>query len=465
MSSLPDGWEERALLEIVSDISYGYTAKSNRDRGDARMLRITDIQNDKVDWNTVPFCEISGAQKGKYALRKMDLVFARTGATVGKSFLIREPVQDAVFASYLIRVRCVQSGMANYLKRFFDSPAYWNQITEISAGIAQPNVNGSKLGALKVPLAPLPEQKRIADKLDAVLTRVDACRERLDRVPAILKRFRLSVLAAATTGRLTQDWRTADEGMEGWSETSFATVIRELRNGLSPKPAEHPPGSKILRISAVRPGKVDLTDHRFLNVGAALTEQYALRAGDLLFTRYNGSLEFVGVCALVRAEPVGYVYPDKLIRVRLDESKALPEYIEIAFGGDQVRRQVEAFVKSSAGQKGISGADLKTTRLRFPPLDEQREIIRRVQTLFAFADRLDGRLAQARATADRLSPAILAKAFRGELVPQDPNDEPASELLKRLAEGRSTTGTVTKNSRGRKTTRAVEDEEESSVAE
>src|SRR5262245_7583761 len=158
-------------------------------------------------------------------LQKWDLVFARTGATVGKSFLIRDNVRDSVFASYLIRVRTFQSDVARYLSRFFDSPIYWNQITEFSAGIGRPNVNGSKLKNLRIPLAPFNEQKRIADKLDAVLARVDTYRDRLDRIPAILKRFRQSVLAAATSGKLTEEWREGKElSTEFWQQTVFESV-------------------------------------------------------------------------------------------------------------------------------------------------------------------------------------------------------------------------------------------------
>ncbi len=204
---LPEGWAVTTLDHIASDVSYGYTAKSNQDSGGAKMLRITDIQDNRVNWAGVPFCEISPAEKEKYLLKRWDLVFARTGATVGKSFLIQDDIPESVFASYLIRVRCLNHEMTRYLSGFFNSPEYWDQITDFSAGIGQPNVNGSKLKALRIPLAPVAEQKRIADKLEAVLGRVDACRARLDRVPDLLKRFRQSVLAAATSGQLTEDWR------------------------------------------------------------------------------------------------------------------------------------------------------------------------------------------------------------------------------------------------------------------
>lgn len=334
------------------------------------------------------------------------------------------------------------------------------------SGSTRLKLTQAAMRAIPVKMAPFCEQKRIVDKLETVHASIGACRERLDRVPAILKRFRQSLLDTAITGCLTRDWRGPDDDMEGWTEVTFSQVIRELRNGLSPKPSEQPPGMKILRISAVRPGRIDFTDHRYLDIDEATASQYSVREGDLLFTRYNGSLEFVGVCALVRQSSEGYVYPDKLIRVRVDESKVLPAYLELAFASSNVRQQIEAFVKSSAGQKGISGGDLKTTRLRLPPLEEQCEIVRRVATLFTYGDRLDERLAQTRAATERLIPALLAKAFRGELVPQDPNDEPAAELLKRLTMQRTEGGKVGKGSRAKRVAPvALSDEEEATMVE
>lgn len=130
--------------------------------------------------------------------------------------------------------------------------------------------------------------------------------------------------------------------------------------------------------------------------------------------------------------PEDYVYPDKLIRVRCNITDALPAFIEFAFATHSVRSQIEACVKSSAGQKGISGGSLKEIQFAIPGIEEQAEIVRRTEALLKLADRIEARYTAARAQAQRLTPRLLAKAFRGELVPQDPNDEPTSELLDHL---------------------------------
>ncbi|GHD56965.1 restriction endonuclease subunit S [Jeongeupia chitinilytica] len=448
MSGLPKGWAECELQVIAEDVSYGYTAKANSLSGDARMLRITDIQDNKVNWSSVPFCDISHDGLAKYSLNDGDIVFARTGATVGKSFLIVSDIKNAVFASYLIRVRPTLVETSKYLNYFFGSDFYWNQITEFSSGIGQPNVNGSKLKALKIQLAPLPEQKRIADKLDATLARVDACRERLARVAPILKRFRQSVLAAATSGRLTEDWRDSRKLALDWVDSTFGEIALDLRYGTAKKCSEVAIGSAVLRIPNIgADGAPNLNDLKYAEFDEIERAKLVLRIGDLLIIRSNGSVDLVGKASVIDSAAEGMLFAGYLIRLRPDEIRIIPKFSWMVISSPQIRQVIEMTAKSTSGVNNINSEELRSLPLRLPSIDEQTEIIHRVETLFAFAERLEARLAAAQTAADRLTPSLLAKAFRGELVPQDPNDEPASELLKRLATQREA---APKPKRGRK---------------
>ncbi|WP_205890100.1 restriction endonuclease subunit S [Pseudomonas jilinensis] len=315
-------------------------------------------------------------------------------------------------------------------------------------GVAMPHMTKEGMEGWEIILPPLAEQTRIAAKLDELLAQVDTLKARIDGIPALLKRFRQSVLAAAVSGRLTEEWREFTTTESKANTAQLGELITEMRNGLSAKPNEDGKGLPILRISSVRAGSVDQADIRFLECNAADKERYALRVGDLLFTRYNGSLELVGVCGLVRQlTHVALVYPDKLIRVRCKTDVVLPEYLEIFFAETSARQRVMDLVKSTSGQKGISGQDLKALCVTYPSLSEQTEIVRRVEQLFAFADQLEVRVVAAKSRIDHLTQSILAKAFRGELVPQDPNDEPASVLLERIKAQRAA---APKARRGRK---------------
>jgi type I restriction enzyme, S subunit len=173
--TLPAGWRWVRVADLCATIDYGFTASANSSIEGPRFLRITDIQNGNVNWQTVPGCEISPDDEAAKRLVDGDIVFARTGATTGKSFLIRRPPR-AVFASYLIRLRLRHEVSADYVYAFFQSDDYWQQIRSSARGGAQPNVNATLLAAVTLPLPPLPEQKRIAAILNEQLSAVEKAR-------------------------------------------------------------------------------------------------------------------------------------------------------------------------------------------------------------------------------------------------------------------------------------------------
>lgn len=162
------------LRDVVERIDYGVTASAVENDTGCKFLRITDIQDGHVDWASVPYCRAPEAKLRQALLEDRDIVFARTGATTGKSFLVRSPPVGAVFASYLIRVRPSRRIDASYLAHFFQSPVYWAQIQQKTQGAAQGGVNATSLSELRIPLAPLDEQRRIA----AILDKADALRRK-----------------------------------------------------------------------------------------------------------------------------------------------------------------------------------------------------------------------------------------------------------------------------------------------
>lgn len=182
---VPAGWEWARLSSISRRIHYGFTASAKTEIKDVRLLRITDIQNNAVDWSTVPGCEIAKEDIPQYQLKRGDILVARTGGTVGKTFLVRDVPVVAVFASYLIRIQGSSSLYDRYLKFFLESPTYWVQLEEGARGGAQPNVNGQTLGRMVVPVPPLAEQSRIVAKLDQLMTLVEQLETQLAASRAI----------------------------------------------------------------------------------------------------------------------------------------------------------------------------------------------------------------------------------------------------------------------------------------
>jgi len=176
---LPNEWLWTRLDQIANSVHYGYTASANHELKDIRLLRITDIQKGRVNWDNVPGCEIDEKIVENYRLYEGDLLIARTGGTIGKSYLVEKPTLCAVFASYIIRVIPNSQLFPNYLKIFLGSPLYWKQLYEKSMGTGQPNVNGTSLRALILPLPPLQEQHRIVAKVDQLMALCDDLESKL----------------------------------------------------------------------------------------------------------------------------------------------------------------------------------------------------------------------------------------------------------------------------------------------
>lgn len=199
---LPEGWRWVKLGGVAENIQYGYTAPSSNAPIGPKMLRITDIQDSKVNWNEVPYCSIPSEQKGNYLLKEGDLVFARTGATVGKSFLINDTIPESVFASYLIRISLPKTVNEKFLYSFFQSIYYWQQITEGQVGIGQPNVNGTKLSELIFPLSSKEEQHQIVQEIESRLSVCDKLEESIKDSLQKAEALRQSILKKAFAGKL-----------------------------------------------------------------------------------------------------------------------------------------------------------------------------------------------------------------------------------------------------------------------
>ncbi|SEP93668.1 restriction endonuclease subunit S [Nitrosomonas ureae] len=207
---LPQGWEWVRLGNISSAVQYGYTDSANHQSRDVLLLRITDIQDNTVNWATVPGCNISLSDYESYELKNNDLVIARTGGTIGKSYLVTGLDQKAVFASYLIRIGSLSSISSKYKKVFLGSVLYWKQLAISSMGTGQPNVNGTALKGLIFPLPPLPEQHRIVAKVDELIALCDQLEtQHINAAEAHEK------LVSHLLGTLTQS-QSADDFSANW---------------------------------------------------------------------------------------------------------------------------------------------------------------------------------------------------------------------------------------------------------
>ena len=174
---IPDSWCWCRWGTISESIQYGYNAPA-KENGRIKMVRISDIQDNKVLWDTVPFCDIDEESIETYLLKQNDILFARTGGTVGKSYLVKEVPKDAIYAGYLIRTRYSNNLSSEYLKFFMESDLYWIQLRNGTVATAQPNCNGKTLANMLVPIPPLAEQKRIVAKIEEIMPMIERLTQR-----------------------------------------------------------------------------------------------------------------------------------------------------------------------------------------------------------------------------------------------------------------------------------------------
>ncbi len=288
----------------------------------------------------------------------------------------------------------------------------------------EPHVTGSTikhlpqedLRMLRVPLPPLNEQRRVVAAIEEQFSHLDAADASLAAAARRLEALRSASLAAAMKG--------------SWDERPWSEVILSLRNGVFvSRHAATPPGTAIFRISAVRPLALNVDDIRYASLAESEASDYLVNEGDLLFTRYSGNPDLVGACARVPKLPQPTLHPDKLIRVVVDRAQVDPAFVAIACATGRASEAIRARRKTTAGQVGIAGAQLKSVPVPVPPLEEQRRIVAEVEARLSALDALRASIERAQRRSKALRAAVLARAFTGELVPQDPGDEPANVLL------------------------------------
>lgn len=306
------------------------------------------------------------------------------------------------------------------------SPELQIAIDQIKTGGSESGLNltQDRFKSLSLPLPPLPEQRRIVRKLDTLSARTTTARTHLTAIEKLVQRYKLAVLSRSLFRDEMPVKRLGD-------------VLTDIRYGTAAKCSYNPTGTPVLRIPNIQAGRIDRSDLKTAHFAKKEIEQLALRAGDILVIRSNGSPDLVGRVALVTERETDCLFAGYLIRLRLSATEALPEYIRLCFESDEVRAIIEAASKSTSGVNNVNSSQLKEIELPLPTVDEQLEIVHRIETAFSKIDRLAAEAAKALKLLGGLDQRILAKAFAGELVPQDSTDEPAEALLARIREARA----------------------------
>lgn len=325
-------------------------------------------------------------------------------------------------------------------------------LESLASGTTFLELSGSKLEQAPFPLSPVAEQKRIVAKLDALNAKSARARTELARIETLVSRYKRAVLSKAFSGELTAEWRNERKGLITWRELSLDQLVSDgPTNGWSPKADGASSGLKSLKLSATSSGRLrlDAETIKYLDQNIPDNSKFWLRPNDILIQRAN-SLELLGTTVLFDGPPREFIFPDLMMRIRARDAVVTPVYLATYLNSDPARTYFRANATGTAGNMPkINGSTVRGTSVPTPPLEEQHEIVRRIESAFARIDRLAAQAKRALDLVGKLDEAILGKAFRGELVPQDENDEPAEKLLERIRAERAAAPKA-KRGRGRK---------------
>lgn len=482
---LPPGWAWATLQDIVesdSPIMYGILQPGPEVENGVPYVRPTEIVNGEIQLGAVRRTSQAIAEQYKRSSLKPSDVLLSIVGTVGKVATVPPSLAGANITQSSVRIRAdatiiLPSLIASQLQ----CSALLRQFSDKMLGTGVPRLNVGDVRTLLVVVPPLGEQRRIVAKLDEFLTASRRAREALDAVPAMLDQYRKSVLAAAFRGELTEDWRakhpkvqpavslleqiqaerveraalgegrpirtlSATHAVALWdvpSTWSWASLesLGDVHLGQQRAP-QFQTGKytrPYLRVANIKDDRIDYSDVASMDFGPDDFDHYRLRAGDILLSE-GQSPQLVGQSAIYDGRIDGLCFQKTLHRFRRHGSSPSPEFFQLVF-----RHYVKSGVFQQIASLTVNIAHLTLVRLKplavpVPPTAEQQEIVRRVEAALARIEKVRAYVAEQREKLDALDRSILDKAFRGELVPQAPSDEPASVMLERLRAERAALG-------------------------
>ncbi len=489
---LPKGWESARLGELTRKIGSGATPKGGEQAykpNGTPLIRSLNVHFDGFRWEGLAYLDDRQAELLRNVeVHTNDVLLNITGASIGRVTIAPSKMNGARVNQHVCIVRPWAGVESNFIRGFLASPTMQGLITDENYGVTRQALTKEMIENFDIPLPPLPEQRRIVEKIEALTARSRRAREALDSLPALIDRYRQSILAAAFRGDLTVDWRERQGTGGPISASELAAMRRHLWEGVaanrqSARQARYPNPDEaaeeafglpedwrwvtvdelcpvvqygtsaktseagrvtVLRMGNIQSGRLNFDSLKYLPTDHDEFPELLLDRGDVLFNRTN-SPELVGKSAVFDGYSSPCSFASYLIRLKVAglDPRLLAAYINSPFG----RSWARGAVSQQVGQANINGSKLKALAVPLPPAAEQKEILRRVAAYEAAVLHLLEQHDTANSRLATLDQSILAKAFRGELVPQDPRDEPASVLLERIRAERAVAGVTPRRGR------------------
>ena len=427
--TLPAGWTQATIGELITAdgvfIDGDWVESKDQDPdGDIRLIQLADIGDglftDKSDRHLT---QKKAHELGCTFLKKGDVLVARMPDPLGRCCLFplkEEKRYVTVVDVCIVRVSELQVN-PKFVAYAINSPTIRAKIADYQSGSTRKRISRGNLAKIRLPIAPLREQCRIVAKVEESFSELDKGIEALTIARQQLKAYRQSVLKHAF-----------ETNSDDWPEYTIGQLVTDIRYGTAKKCAFDPTKTPVLRIPNIASGRIDLEDLKHTDFTVDELEKLRLELGDILLVRSNGSVSLVGLSAVVTASAAEFAYAGYLIRLRLKQDIILPEFLNLYLHSPKVRIVIERQARSTSGVHNINSDEIRAISIRVPSIPSQQAIIDAIERFATQIDALESCTTTERQRGAALRQAILAKAFCGQIVAQDPKDEPAFVLLERI---------------------------------
>lgn len=369
---IPKEWLWVRWGSLSNSIQYGVNNGALQN-GNVKLVRISDIQNNEIDWNNVPYSLIKEKEIKQYLLKENDILFARTGGTVGKSVIVKNIPKDIpyVFAGYLIRSNYSQKVNYKYLKYFMESSLYWNQLKNGTIGSAQPNCNGQTLSKMIIPLPPIEEQQRIVDKIEKLFNKLDETKILEEELIQLKNKFPKNLKDAIL-----------NEILSKYTNTTLLDNISTINGGYAFKSSEYVnEGIRVIRISDF--DEYGIKSNNIVNYKYDKSlEQYKIDNDDIIICMTGGT---VGKNLLLKNIPNNYYTNQRVATIKIIKD-FIPEFIYYCINAPYIQNLIQNSKNST--NDNISMSLIKSFPIPNISIEEQQIVVKKIEGLLSFCEEI-----------------------------------------------------------------------------
>ena len=482
---IPESWAVTTLGDIAEDFQYGINASASQ-AGAFKLVRITDIKDEGIHWDSVPNCTVNQNDAQKYLLKHGDILIARSGS-IGKFVIIENPPDNAIFASYLIRVKLnPEARKFPMLGAYFASPLFQDHVKTGAQGATQKNVNTETLKRTPFFIPSIMEQKRIISKFESTAQKIKKIETNVSSAHSLTEKYREALLQKAFRGelvpqdpkdepasklieRIRAEKEKQSDGKKkkkddlppikpdeipfeipkSWDWIRLGELSQAVDYGTSAKTDDDRRGVPVLRMGNIQGGEIEWTSLKYLRKTHDEFPDLFLRPGDLIFNRTN-SPELVGKSAVFSGSDVNTSFASYLIRVSFFKNAIVPQYVSWFINSEFGRDWIEKVMVQQVGQANVNGTKLKECIIPVPPYEEQLRICNSISKSLHKRNEVKSMLYALSARLRSLSFSILDNAFDGKLVYQISSEGTGHELLEKIKSSLATDSNL--NGKKHKTT-------------